>query len=154
MSIKIELEFIPVSERLPEESGDYVCLHNLDRHNSVRIVSYCYSAKHKAFNVKDSYGSYDAKNCSLNYVISAWAALPDLSKASEPSAFDTGQAIQEMKELELGFWREEKKRRRDLFIQVALASPQFGHPSWSQKLTSELAEEILKAADKFARGEL
>lgn len=70
------------------------------------------------------------------------------SVASEP--VDTTKEI--LEEIEAD--QENMRRRREVFLQVALASPQFGHPSWSQKLTSELAEEILKAADKFARGEL
>lgn len=216
MTIKIELEFIPVSERLPDESGDYVCFHNLDRHNSVRIVTYCYSAKHKAFNVKDRYDSYDAKNCSLNYLIKAWAALPDLSKAKEEKPMDLEacrkryneatndyfQAICFTKEVvnkekpnfhtvnsvstkeyenemeafaksykyrtksiqsepvdttkeileEIEADQENMRRRRDLFERVALIVIQ--SRDLDGLLTEEVAEDILKAADKFARGEL
>jgi hypothetical protein len=139
MAIKIELEFIPYTERLPELSGYYI------GHVQTNGWGIVYFDPFKRTFV----GIHGEREIPVTH----WAALPDLSKAKEPSACDIGQAIQQMKELELGFWREEKKRRREVFLQVALASPQFGYPSWSQKLTSELAEEILKAADKFARGE-
>ncbi len=64
MTIKIELEFIPVAERLPEKEGTYLCL---------------YAEGGPAF-VWFPSASFSSMN--LNQV-THWAKIPDLSKAKE-----------------------------------------------------------------------
>lgn len=142
MSIKIELEFVPVAERLPEESGKYLCING----NWNQIENHCYSARHKAFNVRD--GSEDDAN-SINEWIVAWAKMPDLSKAKEEPK--PRFAIEMLEHIDRKASEFEQQRRRDMFERICIATID----SYSGKCydTAQICEAILKNADKFARGE-
>jgi hypothetical protein len=142
MSLKIELEFIPVCERLPEEEASYfVCYEAAD-------FDVCrFNPLNKAFN-----------SLCPELTITHWAALPDLSKASE------NNSRSEFKERilkEIAANREAKnpqeQRRRDLFERVAVATITHAYDNeaiyWVPEKAESIAEGILKAADKFARGE-
>jgi hypothetical protein len=153
--IKLELEFIPCSEAMPEESGEYLCVNS----NSKNIGEYCYSARHKAFNVRDR---DDTGAFSLNKDITHWAKLPDLNKVSEIQRLET--AYEEAKIKSFGFHIAsnhkvetalDQQRRRDLFERVALRTIAIddGEPSWMPEAAKKIAEVILATADKFARGE-
>jgi hypothetical protein len=105
MSIKIELEFIPVAERLPEDDASYfVCYEAAD-------FDICrFNLLNKSFN-----------SLCPELTITHWAKLPDLSKASE------NNSRSEFKERilkEIAANREAKnpqeQRRRDLFERVLL----------------------------------
>ena len=141
MSIKIELEFIPVSERLPEESGYY-------------LAAFLYSDGTRSFDVINYLnGKFMGLN---NYYgqLTHWAKLPDLSKAKEED-----QIIKQMEDaIEVSKQAAEQYRRRDMFERVALAlihNAYGGMSSHSElsDLASRLATELLSESDKFARGE-
>ena len=162
MSIKIELEFVPVSERLPEESGYY-------------LAAFLYSDGTRSFDVINYLnGKFMGLN---NYYgqLAHWAKLPDLSKekeeskeslkATKPVFADYLKEVKEqyyegMNELMAKDYKREaiEQRRRDMFERVALAlihNAYGGMSSHSElsDLASRLATELLSESDKFARGE-
>lgn len=142
MSIKIELEFIPVAERLPEESGDCLCL---TEDSCVWSVMY-FAFELSAFLWKD-----------IKPVITHWAKLPDLSKASE------NNSRSEFKERilkEIAANREVRtleEQRRDMFERVcmALITHQYGglHSNELFFVAQQLTNKLIEQSDTFARGE-
>ena len=158
MSIKIELEFIPVSERLPDRNGYY-------------LAAFLYSDGTRSFDVIDYLnGKFMGLN---NYYgqLAHWAKLPDLSKAKEEPENDPiitvghigMQYHKNMEELiakkqQADKQAAEQQRRRDMFDKVALALIHNAYGGMSSHgelsdLASRLATELLKESDKFARGE-
>lgn len=65
--------WIPVGERLPMESGTYVCLTRIKT-----CMTLPYSAKHKKFNAVDSISEQLADSCSIN--VTHWQPLPEPKK--------------------------------------------------------------------------
>lgn len=65
--------WIPVDERLPEKSGEYICLSR----TAIRHVL-DYSAKHKKFNACDSLSEQLADSYSINVMY--WQPLPEPPK--------------------------------------------------------------------------
>lgn len=109
--MKIELEFISCTERLPEESGRYLCIAHYPNRtpNSGLEIEYYSSKDNKFF----GYGPIDL-------VVTHWAALPDLSKSSEEAEIETFACqLASDKEVKTSL---EQHRRRDLFERVAVAT--------------------------------
>ena len=65
-------EWISVKDRLPEESGNYLCA-------SGRVCQILhFSEKYKRFNVRDSFNQKEA--CLMGVHITHWMPLPELPK--------------------------------------------------------------------------
>lgn len=68
--------WISADERLPEKSGEYVCLTRI----KTRLVL-DYSAKHKKFNARDSLSEQLADSYSIN--VTHWQPLPEPPKGAQ-----------------------------------------------------------------------
>ena len=68
--------WIPVDEKLPVESGMYLCLTRFKTHMVLP-----YSAKHKKFNAIDSFSGWHADRHSIN--VSHWPPLPEPPKGEQ-----------------------------------------------------------------------
>lgn len=67
--------WIPVSEKLPENSGDYLVTTK-----SARVEMMMFSAKHKKFNTYDKMSDEDAKIFAISVI--AWMSLPEPYRAN------------------------------------------------------------------------
>ena len=72
--------WIPVGERLPMESGTYVCLTRI-KTGLVLVLALDYSAKHKKFNACDSLSEQLADSYSIN--VTHWQPLPEPPKGAK-----------------------------------------------------------------------
>ena len=75
----MKIEWIPVEEKLPEKSGEYLVFTkysytNLVGRGSVSVL--VYSAKHKKFNTFDSMDDETASRVEITNVVH-WAELPE-----------------------------------------------------------------------------
>lgn len=139
MSIKIELEFIPVSERLPESGGSYLVRFETTDWEVCQFDPFKKSFQHLFPELP----------------ITHWAKLPDLSgKKEEGLVDDLIDSTQYMFES----IAKQHQRRRDMFEKVALALTSNSYCDMTSHgdlfdVASKLATDILERADKFARGE-
>ncbi len=155
--MKVELEFISCSERLPEESDKYLCLMDYKD-----IYTYHFSKKHSLFNTYDFQSPEEATETSTHNNVTHWAKLPDLTESSEEAEIaKLGSLIASGGEVKTAL---EQQRRRDMFERVILVESNknaihFDFDDWTTMDPNEyarlknLTEMYLKAADKFARGE-
>ena len=76
----MKIEWIPVEERLPEKSGEYLVFMKYEDQTLLKGMGYpylvCYSARHKSFNTFDCMDDKKAAELAFRKV-THWAERPE-----------------------------------------------------------------------------